>query len=344
MLGESSKAVHRSISRLLRAALSRMPFFHTLRLNIFRAFFLNRRASKIVKAAGDAGAHRLWLTASSIEMIWIAEKLTAKGVDVRLTIWDSPEYLSHNLRLRSRLRHSVLQSFANSLHQARSISVIGTAMQADFRARYGVESEIIRHGIDERIAPVHFRKEKKSEIRIVFAGSLYSKDEWNSLIKALEGVDWKIADRPIVLHFIGRFPLTNALKPKNLILHGEKTFGKTLELLSTMDIGYLPYWFSKDHEIVARTSFPGKLSAYAVANLAIFHHAPSYTEATTFLEANPFGLACDSLDSSEIIDALTRLVEFAETDICRVSRSNAVRLELSQNAMASRFRRFVGEL
>lgn len=114
--------------------------------------------------------------------------------------------------------------------------------------------------------------------------------------------------------------------------------------MASMDIGYLPYWFDKRHEIVARTSFPGKLSAYAAAGLAVFHHAPSYTEATGFLRNFPFGLSCDSLEAGAVMDALTRLVALLNTDACRRVRQAAVCDELSQQAMASRFQRFLAGL
>lgn len=115
-----------------------------------------------------------------------------------------------------------------------------------------------------------------------------------------------------------------------------------MSILSTMDIGYLPYWFDKEHEIVAATSFPGKMSAYAAAGLAVFHHAPSYTEPTAFLEQYPFGCSCASLDAREIEAALASLVELAATEGCHHARAEALEDELSKTAVATRFDRFIG--
>jgi hypothetical protein len=142
---------------------------------------------------------------------------------------------------------------------------------------------------------------------------------------------------------MGRFPLSDARRPEQAVMLGEKPFGEALEIMSSMDIGYLPYWFDQRHEIAARTSFPGKLSAYAAAGLAVFHHAPPYTEATAFLDRYRFGLACPSLEPAHVIGTLNRLVELACTDGCRAARQAAVSDELSRKAMAERFRHFLGK-
>jgi len=330
-----------SAMRALRAASTRLPVFHSARLRWFRSRLLEKRVMAVAAAADAARADCIWVTASSPEMIWIADLLAAGGRDVRATVWDAPEYLSGNLRLDAALQDTLVDSFGSLLRRARAISVIGRTMQKDYLERYGVRSEIIRHGIDADPAMVGRKPRTGGPVRIVFAGSLYSKAEWNSFVGALDAADWQVAGRPVLLHFMGRFPLSDARKPKQLVLLGEKPFDEALKVMASMDIGYLPYWFDKRHEIVARTSFPGKLSAYAAAGLAVFHHAPPYTEATGFLRNYPFGLACPSLGSDDIVQALTQLVELAGTDKCCQARQAAVRDELSREAAAARFRRFL---
>jgi len=341
LMGGGAAASSPSPVRLLRATSSHLPGFHSVRLCWFRQFLLGKRTAAIASATDKAQAECIWVTASSVEMIWIGEQLAALGRDVRVTVWDSPEYLAKNLRLPLALRAAIGKSFSHLLRKARAVSVIGRAMQRDYLQRYGVASEIIRHGI----ATDHDLSERGhgmyGPIRIVFAGSLYSKKEWNSFTEALEAADWRIGGRPVLLHFMGRFPLSGANKPGEVVFLGEKPFDEALRIMAAMDIGYLPYWFDRSHELVARTSFPGKLSAYAATGLAVFHHAPSYTEATAFLAHYPFGLACPSLKAGEIIHALGRLVTLAATKECRAARQAALRDELSREAMASRFRRFL---
>lgn len=326
---------------LFRSAAARVPRFHALRLAWFRAQLEPARAAAIAEAADRQDTDRIWITASSPEMIWIGERLAASGRDVRVTVWDAPEYLAGNLRLPSSMQRALLQAFGNLLRQAQAVSVIGRAMQSDYERLYGVPSEIIRHGIDTAALPDRSPRAEGNALRIVFAGSLYSKEEWNSFTDALAATGWTVGGRRVLLHFMGRFPLSGARKPDEVVFLGEKSFAEAQKILSTMDIGYLPYWFDPRREVAARTSFPGKLSAYAAAGLAIFHHAPPYTEATAFLAAYPFGLACPSLEPRTVIDTLERLIAGLDSDACRQARETALREELSQEAMGQRFRRFM---
>ena len=338
----SNRVAPSKLKRLLRAASTRIPRFQTLRLRWFRLFHLEARAKAVAEFATAEGLDRIWATASSVEMIWIAQLLAARGFDLRVTVWDAPEYLCGNLGLTLALQEDVLSSFADVMGHAKVVSVIGHAMQKDYQRRFGIKSEIIRHGIRAQLRPVALAPRPDTTLRIVFAGSLYSKQEWNSFVEALDSAGWQINGRPVSLSFIGRFPLSGARKPRQINLLGEKSFEETLDLLSGMDIGYLPYWFDAAHEIVARTSFPGKLSAYAAAGLAVFHHAPAYTEAAAFLQAYPFGVTCPSLDPAEIVAALTQFSEIALTESVSAARELAYREELSQAAMAVRFGRFLG--
>lgn len=331
----------RLLTRLLRAASTRLPGFHSARLRWFRSFLLGSRVAAIAAAADAAKAECIWVTASSVEMIWIAEQLAASGHDVRVTVWDTPEHGSLNSRLDSSLLGDLIDSFGSLLQQARAVSVIGHAMQEEYLKRYGVQSEIIRHGIDADLSIVGRKPPTDGPVRIVFAGTLYAKEEWNSFTQALDAANWQLAGRPVLLHFMGRFPLSGARKPEQVVFLGEKPFDEALQIMSAMDIGYLPYWFDEKHKLVAQTSFPGKLSAYTAAGLAVFHHAPPYTEATTFLERYPFGLACPSLEADDIMHILARLADLAATDECCTARVTAVQEELARAVMAPRFRRFL---
>lgn len=342
LIGGRSGPTLRRIVQLARAAAGRMSWFTGLRLRWFRSAVLRKRVEAVAAAARQARIQCIWATASSPEIIWIAEELAALGFDLRVTVWDAPEYFSANLHLDRRLHDLLMQGFSRLLRAANAVSVMGHAMQTRFLEQYGVDSEVLRHGID-LTAPADGRAPLPGEaIRIAFAGSLYSKREWNSFVAALDAVDWRVNDHAVSLHFIGRFPLSGVRRPKRAHFLGEKPFAETIQTLSTMHVGYLPYWFDKEHELVARTSFPGKLSAYAAAGVAVFHHAPSYTEATEFLRRFRFGVACASLDPKEIIASLRQLLDLAATETCREARAQAFRQELSRAAMATRARKLLG--
>ena len=61
--------------------------------------------------------------------------------------------------------------------------------------------------------------EPHPEIRLVFAGSLYAKAEWNCFVKALSSAGWMFGGRKVVVCFMGRFPLKGADRPKEAADH-----------------------------------------------------------------------------------------------------------------------------
>jgi hypothetical protein len=301
----------RNIKIMFVAAANRLPFFNSARLIVFKKYFLMKHVEGIARAARDTQCECIWAALGSPEMILISKELVTRGYDLRATIFDIPEHILHNLRITVNLKLSLMQDFDFVVRSATSIHVNGIPMQNYVAAKGGTSCEIIRHGID--VYGTHGRTHPKTgPVRIAFAGSLYSKAEWNALIHALDLAGWRIGDRPVLLHFIGRFPMSGAKKPSEVIDLGEKSFDETMRTLSTMHVGYLPYWFDGKHEMTARTSFPGKLSAYAAAGLAVFHHGPSYAGPTVFLEKH-----------------------FLE------ELGKAIKLELSKSAMGPRFRRFM---
>ncbi|SCW94903.1 hypothetical protein [Ancylobacter rudongensis] len=326
---------------LARATSNRVPFFHALRLRLFGIFSLDRRVAAVSAAADALGAKTIWITASSPEVILVAERLAAMGRDLRVMVWDDPSYSAYNLGLDPSFQHELMERFGVLLKKARRISVIGRNMQEMYAAKYGVCSNIIRHGID--IKNIYSRKSSvnKNEINIVFAGSLYSKMEWNCFISALESVGFKLDNIKIKVSFIGDFPVTGARRSTGVNFLGRKSFQEAMSILSEMDIGYLPYWFDSSHETVARTSFPSKLSAYAIAGLAVFHHAPAYTEVTTLMQRLPFGVACPSLEGSDIIDCVRELIDMLFTDKCIQARQDLLDKEIDKDVMNYRFSFFL---
>lgn len=327
--------------RLVRAASSRIPHFHSMRLRYFRRSVLDARVSAVAAAADAADARAVWVTASSAEVILIAEKLAAQGRDLRVMVWDDPSYFLTNLDVDHSFKTEVMQAFGRLLKNARAVSVIGRNMQGLYKQRYGISSTIIRHGIDTKHLPLRHSAPGGGSCRMIFAGSLYSKEEWNALVSALEGVNFNVGGRRVELNFMGRFPVTGARRAPGVNYLGERSFQEAMSIMSEMDVGYLPYWFDRRYEVVARTSFPSKLSAYATAGLAIFHHAPSYTEVSTLLQGLPFGVSCPSLEASSIVDRLGALMLQQQAGVCDAARKSLLNDELSDEIMLKGFADFI---
>ena len=325
-----------TLMRAINSLLTRLGPWHVIRLALFRHLRLKRTLDRVEAEFLASKATKLWITTSSPELIEIAAEMSERGYDVRLTVWDAPEYLAQNLRLSRRSTKIIQDLFTRALRSARACSVVSRDMLQTYSNHApDLPLVIMRHGI----APVDKAtcRPVATRLRIVFAGSLYSKDEWNAFVDALEVADWHIAGRDVELVFIGHFPIKGAKRPKHMIHHPPMPQPAALDLMAEMDIGYLPYWLDPRKEFVARTSFPGKLTAYSAAGLAIFHHGPETSSVTRFLDQYPYGVACDSLAPKTVLDRLEKLVTALASETTNNARHRAMESELSDTAMHKAF-------
>lgn len=318
----------------------RIGFIQSLRIKYYINKVLQRQINDIEVILKNKDYSFIWLITSTPELILIGKELSKKGYDIKVTVWDDPQYISSNLRLSKAVQSIVMDAFKTLLDNAKIGLVISNNMKKDYKEKYNLNSIIVRHGISTQDISINNKLDDR--INIAFAGSLYCKKEWNSLIDALSSVNWKLNGKDVYIHHIGAFPIYGAKKAPHIIFHGLKSFDETIKLLSNMNIGYLPYWFSKKFKIAATTSFPGKMSAYTTAGLGVFHHAPDYTEVTSFLKEYPVGLACHSNNSDEIVQCLSSLLVLISSPDFFEARNSALKNALSSSANINSFKIFLG--
>ena len=325
--------------KLLYSLQVRIGFIQNFRIKYYINKALQSQINDIEVILKNKDYAFIWLITSTPELILIGKELSKKGYDIKVTVWDDPQYISSNLRLSKSVESIIMDAFRALLSNAKVGLVMSNNMKKNYEKKYNLNSLIIRHGISTQNISINNKLD--DSINIAFAGSLYCKKEWNSLIDALSSINWKLQGKDVYIHHIGNFPMYGAKKDPHIIFHGLKSFDETIKLLSNMHIGYLPYWFSKEFKIVATTSFPGKMSAYAAAGLGVLHHAPDYTEVTSFLKEYPVGLTCHSNNSDEIIQCLSSLLVLISSPEFFEARNSALKNALSNTANISSFNTFL---
>jgi hypothetical protein len=148
---------------------------------------------------------------------------------------------------------------------------------------------------------------ESSQLSIGLAGQLYATDEWNALLAALSSTNWMISGRAVKVYLIGDLDYVTVPRGARIEKLGRMSLAETIKTLSRMDIAYCPYFFRKDREFVARTSFPCKLAAYFAAGRPVLFHGPKYASPAKFIEENNAGICCYSLESEKILEKLTLL-------------------------------------
>jgi len=328
--------------RALTAAFSRMGILNDARLHLFQFRQLRRMADQIEQEYRASGASKIWVTTSSPELILLAQVLAQRAIYICVTVWDAPEYLMQNLRMSKRTQARVIERFWLLLRQARSCSVVSDNMKTEYSMRTpDLPIVYLRHGIAQM--PAVPKSHMPSRVlRMVFAGSLYSKKEWNALVQALVDANWMVAGRKIQLEFVGHFPMREAKRPKELVIHPAMPLDEVLAFMARADIGYLPYWLDPARAFAARTSFPGKMTAYSASGLAIFHHGPEFSSVSDFLARYPYGVVCNSFATEAILNRLDALIQNIGTEPMRSARDAAMAQELSDAAMLRGVRQLLG--
>lgn len=319
---------------LVHMIISRSKIWSSFRFTIYEKFALRIWLRKIVKQIRDSKIEKVVLTTSTPELIMLGARLSEVCPNILILVWDAPEYFVKNLRLPKKLELLTLARFEALWKATSARIVISEPMRAYYKQKFGGDSTVIPFGSTPRRK---IQRRSARSIRIAFAGSLYAKSEWNAFVRALELCEWRVDGADVELSFIGRVPLRGVKCPAHIRRIPFCSNEQTLRILDEMDIGYLPYWFDSAHELVARTSFPGKLTSYAAANLAIFHHAPQYSSVYPFLIKYPFGLTCSSLDPNKIADDLRLLVQRMDGKTFREARREAMTTELAKSLMKERF-------
>ena len=291
------------ISRAWISLTSRIGGWQTLKVVLYARGQLARDTCYARDMHGRHDAESSWLTLSSPECIWL------------------------------------LRKFSEVLKGATSVSVISTNMQERYRADFGIHSVVLR---PVAVASAQARKPRKgSMLRIVFAGSLYAKVEWNAFLKALAGVKWRIAGKRVVVYFVGAFPLRGASLDRHVKKLGYLPADEAVAICRKCDIAYLPYWLTGTNSMVAATSFPSKLSLYLSCGLPVLNHGPQTSEVSRLMRDYEIGVSCHSLDVDEIAAALAALVRPVSVAGRMAAIDDFVHGELSPQSVGRQFLEFL---
>ena len=121
--------------RALNAVMASLGVLNDIRIGLFQKWRLTAQADVLEREFRASAATKIWVTTSSPELICIAQELAQRGIDIRVTVWDAPEYLIQNLRMSKRREAQILDRFWLLLRQARSCSVVSDSMKTEYAMR-----------------------------------------------------------------------------------------------------------------------------------------------------------------------------------------------------------------
>lgn len=316
---------------------SHLPFISSLMFLFFKIFYKKNIVKQITEVIHTENIEKLWIVLSSPELILIAENLSKNtSVPIYVSIWDSPIYFKENLHLDCLTYSTIKKAFESVLNESKHISVIDDGMKQKLCSKHISKTFVIRNGID---ANTYFKSNinDPEKLKIVFAGSIYAKTEWNKFILALKKINFTINNKEIELVNFGRLPRFGIIRDERINFKGLVSLEEVMKELSEADIGYVPYWFSSKKSEVVETSFPGKVSAYVAAGVKVFFHGPANSSVISFIDKWNVGINCTSLDEIDIIHAIELISQLNVED----NDLEDARKSLSKSEMLLSFNAFI---
>lgn len=282
---------------------------------------------------------KIWVTLSSPELIILAKALSENtNVKIYSTIWDVPEYLLKNNHFDPITCKFVKREFINILNYSEKISVIDEGMKMYLPVSLHDKSVIVRNGVSYTDFDLNDHCVNVSNvIKIVFAGSIYAKKEWNALVRSLVSCDFTINGKEVELICIGKLPRYGIFKDDRIDFKPFMPNSEVLKILSECDIGYVPYWFNSRNRLIVSTSFPGKIASYLSVSLKVMFHGPDFASVKLFLDKYEVGKCCHSLEEKHIIKTLSD-IDSLYVDEHQLSMAKEI---FSNTTMINSFKKFI---
>lgn len=277
-------------------------------------YAINNIIDRAVRFGERVKPDLVWCILQGQTMIRLALPIAlALGVPLNTQIWDTPEWWLSANQVDKYSSKIILSCYDKTISASDCCGTASFAMSDTYKLKYGVNTVPLIASLDQKFAEEPaISLNASDQIVIGMAGQIYSLQEWNLFLDALDSVDWTIAGRKVILRFFGYQFSISGHKKVNIQYYGYMPQHELIPLLSKCDILYCPYMFSSEHEITARTSFPSKLTSYLAAGRPVLFHGPEYSSPAIFLNKYNAGHLCTSLDKNMIINSVIKLIEDEE--------------------------------
>ncbi len=279
-----------------------------------------KAAREFGQSAEFISAEHVCFVLESPQLILMADALrNSSGKRLVILVWDHVDQVLSNFGHAGAAAAAIRAAFTRVVGAASAtISVSETLSEwlgsMNPSASHTVVPAPVLSGM-----PVSHVRHSLDQFVIGFAGSVTAPNELEGLMRALDSMGWRIGNSNVILRLFGpRFVLT-ARTRRNIQYAGFlPTTDEALQQLSECDVCFLPQPFGVKDELLARFSFPTKLTAYLTAGRPILIHAPSWASIpSTFPRESPglsggicdVGMVCTEPDCATLIPLLKQLAE-----------------------------------
>lgn len=270
---------------------------------------LKKISEKILCFSKENGCERIFISVQGQTITKVGDYLTrTANLPYTVQMWDPLEWWLDANGFDPLTKYLNLICLDNLIKNSDLFASMSWAMSVMFERKYKIKCVTNIPGLDNsKIKSV--KKEKGKVFEIAFAGQLYAKEEFDALFAALELIGWKYKDNRIVLKLYGGYVNLENYSISNIEINGFVNQKELIRELTSADLLYCPYWFSKKFEKASRISFPSKLTSYLKTGRPVLMHSPSFSSPRVFLEKNNAAYFCDSLNPDDISRVIKKIMD-----------------------------------
>jgi len=293
------------------------PFntLYSMVMEAYNSFVTSKKiADEIVIFAREHGVTALWCVLEGQTVIQLALPVSRKlNIPLFTEVWDPPQWWLKENCVDNVSTKRIVACFEEAIRASSGCYAASWAMAEKYAHDYGVRASVFTPSLDKTLAiPAADKMRDDKSLTIGFAGVIYMRKEWESLLAALDSVNWIIGDRQVRLRVLSREVSFECFNRRNIEYLGFRSQQETIQLLSETDIQYCPYWFDPDYAVEAALSFPSKLTSYFAAGRPVFFHGPEYASPAIFLKKHNAGILCHTLSKQGIVQSLHDFVNNPE--------------------------------
>lgn len=287
----------------------------------------------------------LWLVLNSPSALLIAEKVLERtGVPATAIVWDPISHITEQGRMDKKSQEILEGRSRKVLSRIKSCGVASPAMKTLYEQSLPTLPTRVLINAPQVSEPTKL-KPASDTLTITFSGSLYAREEFSGLIRALNAMEWNLEGRAVVLNvFSSAFdiPVYAGASRTRLTFGGYLSERELLAELANSDVAYMPYWFSKEYTEGVKRCFPAKLATYVAAGCPVLYHGPKDSSPTQFLAKYQVGRGVHGFDPIKFVEVLKYLTLDADFRAnYSTQRDMAMTEEIGHELFKARFKELI---
>lgn len=276
-----------------------------------RGFAVPRLAAQAIAFGRRQRVDLVWAVLQGQTLIQIATNVArALGVPLVTQVRDVPIWSLVEHEIDRFNRRATLSDFDRALGVSRVCVTATAAMATQYQEQYGASCVPLPYGHpDDWSRSPNLEGFPSPTIEIGVSSIPDASGEWLQLLRALNMSGWQLRGRRVRVNVIGAGPVLGEAPAGSIRHFGWRSPRETAEVLSTMDILYLPVQFSGAVEDAVKLSYPTDLPLYLAAGRPIVLHGPAFAAASGYLKHSQAGLLAPDFHAAAIYNALCRFVD-----------------------------------